>query len=101
MAWLGKGEVWTEKDYLLTLAYTEYLEGMHSCGYPRHICQHEENAGGWFTTKEVTCYATEAVEIETSAEGYKPQPGVSLVAVYERDHKQDPLPDLRGVAEHN
>lgn len=97
MAWLGKGEQWTEKDYLLTLAYTEYLEGMHACGYPRHVCQHPDNAGGWFETETVVCFATEAVDLETSSEGYKPEPGGSLVAVLKRDLKKDPLPPLKGT----
>ena len=63
---------------------------MCSCGYPSHVCHHPEN-DGYFDVSTAVCYAAAALEIHRSAEGYKPDPGEQLAAVYTRE-KGDPLP---------
>lgn len=91
MSWFGVG-VWCRKDYVLTLAYTKYLDGMCTCGFPKHVCRHPEN-DGWFETETVQCNAQAAVEAEQQSEGYVPAPGERLVAKYTRPASK-PLPAL-------
>lgn len=91
MAWFG-ARGWGRKDYLLTLAYTKYLDGMCSCGFPKAICRHPDN-DGWFEAEVVKCNAQGAVEAEQSAEGFVPSPGERLVAKYTRPADR-PLPPL-------
>ena len=91
MAWFGSSE-WCRKDYLLTLAYTKYLDGMCSCGFPKNVCRHPEN-DGWFETEIVQCHAQAAVESEQASEGFTPAPGERLVAKYTRPESK-PLPPL-------
>jgi hypothetical protein len=63
---------------------------MCGCGYPAHVCRHPEN-DGYFDVDTAVCYATAAIEVHRGAEGYKPDPGEQLAAVYTRP-KDEPLP---------
>jgi hypothetical protein len=75
---------------LLAVAFTQYEQGMCSCGYPVHICHHPEN-DGYFDVHEATCYAAAAIDAHRNQTDYKPSPGERLGAVYTRE-KDDPLP---------
>lgn len=81
------------KDRLLALAFTTYEDGLCSCGYAAHICRHPEN-DGYFEVDTTVCYANAAVEIHRNSDGYKPDPGEQLGAVYTRT-KDEPLPPLK------
>lgn len=87
---MGGGGEWTVKDRVLALAFTTYEDGLCSCGYASHICRHPEN-DGFFEVDTTVCHAAAAVEIHRSADGYKPDPGEQLGAVYTRE-ATNPLP---------
>jgi hypothetical protein len=89
---MGGDGGWTAKDRLLALAFTTYEDGLCSCGYAAHICRHPEN-DGYFDVDATVCYASAAIEIYRSSDGYKPDPGEQLGAVYTRT-KDEPLPPL-------
>lgn len=92
---MGGDGGWTVKDRVLVVAYTLYLEGMCSCGYPTEICHHPEN-DGYFDVDTATCYANAAIEAYRNQEGYSPEPGERMGAVYVRDEATDPLPKADG-----
>jgi hypothetical protein len=88
---MGGGGEWTVKDRLLALALTAYEDGLCSCGYAAHICRHPEN-DGYFDVDTTVCYANAAIEIHRNAEGYKPDPGEQLGAVYTRTRDEPLVP---------
>lgn len=66
---------------------------MCGCGYPSHVCHHPEN-DGYFEVDTTVCYATAAIELHRNAEGYTPDAGEQLGAVYVRT-PAEPLPEAR------
>ena len=81
---------------MLTLALTIYEDGMHSCGYPKHVCMHPDN-DGFFELPEVTtiCYADRVHELEQrerqANKNYVPEAGEVLMVEYTRT---EPLPPI-------
>lgn len=78
------------------MAYTIYLDGMCSCGWPMIICRDPDN-NGWFEIPEkVTVCQVQAVIDQEAKErrgnaNYEPEPGEILNVIYTRGaESEDP-----------
>ena len=78
------------------MAYTIYLDGMCSCGWPMTICRDPEN-DGWFEIpdKISVCQVQAVIDRETkdrqSNDNYTPEPGEILNVIYTRGaESEDP-----------
>lgn len=76
------GLEWGEKDHLLTLAYTIYLDGLNEFGYPVHEARHFDN-DGWYEAETVTDHAAAAFD-QHSKDNPKPGPGERVVVKFTR-----------------
>lgn len=80
---------WTDKDYLLTLAYTIYEDGLCACGQPRVISHHTDN-DGWYEIKKAECFSCAAQERATAGSGntpYTPAPGEKVYTIFNSEGK--------------
>lgn len=72
------------------MAYTIYLDGLCSCGWPMVVCRDPEN-DGWFELSEKTtiCQVQAVVDREKRErqgnDTYQPDPGEILNVVYTRE----------------
>ena len=81
-AWLtGNRGPWKERDYLLTLAYEKWEEGLCSCGQPAVIAHHPDNDGE-YDIERVQCHACAA--LDQANKGREPEPGEKSWAQYTR-----------------
>lgn len=74
----------------MEVAYTIYLDGMCSCGWPMVVCRDPEN-NGWFELAEQTVICNVQAVIDREAEErrgsetYQPEAGEILNVVYTRE----------------
>lgn len=78
------------------MAYTIYLDGMCSCGWPMVICRDSEN-DGWFELPEKVSVCQVQAVIDREAKerrgntNYEPEPGEILNVIYTRGaESEDP-----------
>ena len=81
---------------MFEVAYTIYLDGMCSCGWPMVICRDPDN-DGWFEIPEKVsvCQVQAVIDRETKErrgnDNYQPEPGEILNVIYTRGaESEDP-----------
>lgn len=81
---------------MLALAHTIYEDGMHSCGFPKHICMHPDN-DGYFELPDTRtiCQAEAVIENKRKDNNWEAEPGESLFAQYTREGPLPALPPRR------
>lgn len=80
--WWGNRGDWLEKDYVLTLGYTIYKDGLNELGFPYNLTRHPDN-DGWFEAETVTDHAVAAYE-QYGRDNPKPGVGERVIVRYTR-----------------
>ncbi|MBE0009602.1 MULTISPECIES: hypothetical protein [unclassified Arthrobacter] len=85
------GPEWGEKDHLLTLAYTVYLDGLNEMGFPLSQTRHFDN-DGYYEAETIQDHSLAAVD-QFRKDNKESAPGERVVVRYTRPEGK-PLPAL-------